>query len=117
MHSALQGAAFHVDHIVPKSKNGTDELENLELLCISCNLSKSDRTEVIDPTTGELVAFFNPRDHPWREHFRLDIEVLIGLTSIGRATITALDLNSTRRQLIRKAESQFGLFPPDDVAS
>jgi hypothetical protein len=35
-----------------------------------------------------------------------------GLTAHGRATIGALDMNRIRRQLIRKAEEAFGLFPP-----
>jgi 5-methylcytosine-specific restriction endonuclease McrA len=32
---------FHVDHIQPLSKGGTNGPENLQLLCPSCNLSKS----------------------------------------------------------------------------
>jgi ATP adenylyltransferase len=33
---------FHVDHIKPKSKGGNDSLENLQLLCSRCNLSKGN---------------------------------------------------------------------------
>ena len=36
------GAVLHVDHKVPVSKGGTDELENLQTLCSDCNLNKSD---------------------------------------------------------------------------
>lgn len=32
----------HIDHIVPQSKGGGDELSNLQRLCNECNLSKSD---------------------------------------------------------------------------
>lgn len=35
---------YTVDHIVPKSKNGTDDLENLVLSCRSCNSRKSTKT-------------------------------------------------------------------------
>lgn len=36
------GATLHVDHKIPVSKGGTDELENLQTLCSDCNLNKSD---------------------------------------------------------------------------
>ena len=36
------GATLHVDHIIPVSKGGTDELDNLQTLCSDCNLNKSD---------------------------------------------------------------------------
>lgn len=33
---------LHLDHKIPKSKGGSDTMENLWLLCAKCNLSKSD---------------------------------------------------------------------------
>lgn len=35
-------ALLHVDHVVPISKGGTDDLDNLVTACVSCNLSKYD---------------------------------------------------------------------------
>ena len=35
---------FHIDHIVPKSKGGTDVRSNLQLLCGNCNLRKGKGT-------------------------------------------------------------------------
>lgn len=35
---------FHVDHIVPRSRGGTDDEENLTVACQTCNLSKGDKT-------------------------------------------------------------------------
>jgi hypothetical protein len=35
---------LHVDHIVPASKGGTNEITNLVTACADCNLGKSDRT-------------------------------------------------------------------------
>jgi len=33
---------LHVDHIIPASKGGTDEMSNLAALCSDCNIGKSD---------------------------------------------------------------------------
>jgi hypothetical protein len=36
---------LHVDHIVPRSKGGKDELDNYQTLCHLCNIGKSNRDE------------------------------------------------------------------------
>ncbi len=36
---------FEVDHIVPQSRGGTDHLDNLQLLCSSCNRIKGNRPQ------------------------------------------------------------------------
>lgn len=35
---------LEVDHIIPVSREGTDEVENLQPLCYDCNRAKSDQT-------------------------------------------------------------------------
>lgn len=113
MHQSLQGATFHVEHIVPKSHGGATNLDNFAWACPGCNLRKSDRLDAVDPGSAATVSLFHPRAHLWHEHFAWDDYHIIGLTDIGRATIAALDLNHERRIKIRQAEQVFGLFPPE----
>jgi hypothetical protein len=113
MHQSLQGATFHVEHVVPMSRGGPTALENLAWCCPSCNLHKSDRTHASDRDTGDLVPLFHPRQDDWNQHFAWQDHSLSGITPTGRATIAALKLNAERRLLIRQAEARFGLFPPD----
>ena len=35
---------FHIDHILPRSRGGSDQIGNLALACAPCNISKRDRT-------------------------------------------------------------------------
>ena len=67
MHQALQGATFHVEHIIPTASGGSDELPNLAWACPSCNLKKSNRQTAVDPETEKAVALFHPRTHRWEE--------------------------------------------------
>jgi hypothetical protein len=113
MHQSLQGASFHVEHIVPTAKGGTTELENLAWACPGCNLRKSDRVEACDPESGVLVSLFHPRWDTWSNHFEWEDYTLVARTLIGRTSISALDLNHPRRIQVRKAEQLFGLFPPE----
>jgi HNH endonuclease len=112
IHQALQGATFHVEHVVPRAKGGGSGLDNLALACPGCNLHKSDRVEAPDPQTGNSYPLFNPRSHRWSEHFRWQQYQVMPLTPTGRATAAALNLNHPRRVRIRRAEELFALFPP-----
>jgi hypothetical protein len=115
MHQSLQGATFPVEHVIPLSRGGHSQLDNLAWACPSRNLHKANRTDVIDPDTGNRVPLFHPRFDDWNEHFGWDGYRLIGQTPVGRATVAALELNHPRRIQIRQAEEFFDLFPPNEV--
>ena len=38
------GEATQIDHVIPRSRGGTDEVNNLVPCCQRCNISKSNRT-------------------------------------------------------------------------
>src|SRR5712691_1174755 len=80
MHQSLQGATFHVEHIVPQSRGGQTQLNNLAWACPSCNLHKANRLESIDPDTGHQVPLFHPRVDNWHTHFRWDGYRVVGAT-------------------------------------
>jgi hypothetical protein len=109
-----QYVPFTVDHIVPLAQGGLTILENLALACFHCNRRKSIQITAQDPQSGTVVPLFNPRQHVWSEHFVWSVDgfLLLGLTPIGRATITALALNRERMVAIREADVAVGRHPP-----
>ncbi len=114
----LSSAPLSIDHLQPRSLGGTDSLENLALACRRCNERRYNFTIGIDPETGLETSLFNPRQHRWADHFiwSADGSILIGTTSIGRATCNRLDLNDDRRpdRFIQKCRQQWvkgGLHP------
>ena len=112
MHESLQGATFHIEHVIPQCQGGHSDLENLALACPGCNLHKASRITAIDQSTGQDVRLFHPIRQLWSEHFRLKGYQIEGLTAVGRATVDTLSLNHSRRQRIREVEEAFGLYPP-----
>ena len=52
----------HVDHILPRRLGGTDELSNLQLLCVQCNLSKGGRFFSSARTPMTPLGSFTPRN-------------------------------------------------------
>jgi 5-methylcytosine-specific restriction endonuclease McrA len=41
--NSQDGVILHVDHIIPRSKGGSDTLENYQTLCDLCNIGKSNK--------------------------------------------------------------------------
>ncbi len=85
-----------IDHIVPRSVGGDNTRENLAAACYRCNEFKWAKTHARDPVTGELVPLFHPRLQHWTDHFMWTNggTHIAGLTSVGRATVLALQLNN-----------------------
>ena len=112
----LTGIPLEIEHIIPESKGGLTERENLWLACHSCNKFKGDRTQAPDPTTDEVVLLYNPRAQNWPEHFRWnpDGTLIIGLTACGRATVEGLRMNNDYVIEARRFWAIAGWHPPDD---
>ncbi len=106
---------FHIDHVLPCSKGGKTELDNLAFSC-GCNSFKTNRTRARDPQTGKLAALFHPRLQKWSEHFAWSEDALyiIGITSTGRATVEALRLNRDELINLRELLLVVGKHPSTD---
>jgi HNH endonuclease len=56
----LQEAAFHIDHISPRSRKGSSDIDNLALACVTCSLRKAALTPVIPSRRGERTRGATP---------------------------------------------------------
>ena len=110
------GYQFEVDHIKPLAVGGKTILDNLALACSNCNGHKNARTAVLDTQTSEMTRVFDPRIDRWLDHFEW-IETglkIVGKTSVGRATVNALDMNNGAVVTARAFWISFGLHPLND---
>ena len=96
----LSGKEFQVEHIVPVSAGGADELNNLALACFRCNLSKGTaQAEQLSPG-DQPVRLFNPRTDDWNTCFEFvltpDSEAarIVAKNDIGRASVSRLRMNA-----------------------
>jgi hypothetical protein len=105
------GQAMHVEHIDP---NGGDDVDNLCLSCATCNLSKAEATDAVDPETRQHVSLFNPRQQRWTDHFAWTDNGtrLLGKTPIARATIARLGMNRDQVVTSRRMWAIWGQHPP-----
>jgi hypothetical protein len=110
---AIFNYPFEVEHVVPTSREGMDDLINLALACRSCNLFKSDHVSGEDELTECTVPLFHPRKDRWEEHFKVDKKTgaIQGLTPVGRATVARLQINSALQMEARRQWMRLGLFP------
>ncbi|HYX30735.1 MAG TPA: HNH endonuclease [Pyrinomonadaceae bacterium] len=96
-------AVLHIEHIIPKSHGGSDDLDNLALACIDCNLHKGPNLTGIDPQTADVTELFHPRQHSWDDHFSWHGIYLVSSTPIGRTTIRVLNMNSEDQLTLRSS--------------
>lgn len=58
------GRNWHVDHLIPKVKGGTDHLNNLFVACVTCNCSKRDGSNRgARAFNGKQRSPLSPREH------------------------------------------------------
>ena len=57
------------DHIISRQHGGGDELSNLALSCVHCNLHKGPNLAGLDPVTLESPVFSTLATDRWSEHF------------------------------------------------
>lgn len=103
---------FEIDHIIALKHRGPTRASNLCLACFASNNHKGSNISGIDFVTKKIVPLFNPRRQKWPRHFRWDGAVLMGLTPIGRATVTVLEINLEHRVAFRQELIEEGVFPP-----
>ena len=96
-------AVLHIEHIIPRIHGGTDDLDNLALACIDCNLHKGTNLTGIDPHSNEVTELFHPRLQDWEEHFEWQGIHLVGKTGTGRTTIRVLNMNAEDQLALRSS--------------
>src|SRR5258708_14064972 len=109
--SSHSADTFAIEHIVPKSRRGSNEPDNLALSCQGCNGYKYTSVNAIDPVNGALAGLYNPRKDRWSDHFmwNQDYTQILGISPTGRATIVKLRLNREGLVNLREALLAIGI--------
>ncbi len=108
-----EGFGFYnhqVDHIISVRHKGSSDLSNLAWACFDCNNAKGSDVAAYDDATGQLAPLFNPRTQEWSDHFRLDGAKIIGITPVGRATVSFLNFNRDEQVGTRQDLIEIGLW-------
>jgi len=109
--SAASLLRFEIEHIIAEKHGGVTDPENLALACPYCNRAKGSDLGSIDPETGRLTSFFNPRTQHWSDHFQLEGPSIMPLTAVGRVTVLILHLNHPDRLMEREPLIRAGRYP------
>ena len=86
---------FEVDHVLPRSHGGSNQLDNLALSCPVCNLFKSDFYPQLELDFAPEQRILHPlRDDIGRHYLlRENSGWLVPITETGRFHIAVLQLN------------------------
>ena len=105
---------FSVEHIKPQSAGGASTPANLALSCQGCNGHKYTKQQAPDPVTRRIVPLFHPRRQRWSDHFAwgADGSLIVGVTSVGRATVEALRMNRIELVNLREVLYAAQQHPP-----
>ena len=110
---------FNIEHIVPISKGGNSDVQNLAYSCSGCNGHKYNKIEASDPIDELVVPLFNPRKDSWSDHFiwSEDGLLIIGISPTGRASTETFRLNRKELINLRKILLVVGEHPPNFLSS
>jgi len=102
-----------VEHILPRTKGGPDDENNLALSYQGCNDAKFIKTHAVDELTNQTVPLFHPRTMQWDEHFAwsADYSEIIPISAVGRATVRELHLNRPGVRNLRRVLYLTGEHP------
>ncbi len=100
---------FTIDHVIPLIEGGKNDPDNLAYACPLCNRLKAHKLTALDSATNSIVPIFNPRHDEWGDHFQWseDYLLVLGISTIGRATVNALQLN--RKKLVLYGRKMFDI--------
>jgi 5-methylcytosine-specific restriction endonuclease McrA len=110
---AVTGVRYHLDHIIPESLGGPDNMENLALACPMCNSYKSAHVLGADAHGLDDRRLFNPRKDNWDDDFVFDPATLQlrGKTTVGQGTVNRLRMNDAIQIEGRRRWLELNLYP------
>lgn len=116
VHEDDRPESHQIDHVIALKHGGQTTEENLALACALCNNQKGSDLATIDLETEKIVPLFNPRKDTWTDHFQLSEAEIVGISTVGQATVRLLRLNEPDRVLFRRLLIEINRYPMAEVA-